>query len=303
MSTLEGILAVNKPAGWTSHDVVAKVRRIVKMKRIGHAGTLDPQVTGVLPLCLGRATRVLEYLQELPKEYKAVMRLGYATDTEDVTGNVLESVDEVHVTREEAEEALRSFVGEISQVPPMYSAVKVDGKRLYELAREGKVVERKSRNVFIHEIEMTGFEAEDAGTDISFRVLCSKGTYIRTLCVDIGKALGLPSVMVQLERTRSAGVTAEQCLSIEDIERLMSEGTLDAYLIPVDEAISHLPAHRVGEEKAEAALRGQRLSARVVTPPVQDERPVRLYDGSGKFLGIFQKQEESGAIAPVKVFS
>lgn len=303
MTELEGILAVNKPAGWTSHDVVAKVRRLVKMKRIGHAGTLDPEVTGVLPLCLGRATRVVEYMQELPKEYQAVLRLGLSTDTEDLSGEVIESVDEVSVTKEEAEQTLRSFLGEISQVPPMYSAVKVDGKRLYELAREGKTVERKSRTVTIYEIEMTGFEEQGNYTDISFRVLCSKGTYIRTLCVDIGRKLGLPSAMAKLTRTLSAGISSSKCLTLEEIERLMDDGTLGSRLIPVDEAIVHLPAHTVTDEKRSAALQGQRLSARVVNPPVDHTECIRLYDSEDQFLGIFQRQEETGAIVPVKVFS
>ncbi|WP_054956119.1 tRNA pseudouridine(55) synthase TruB [Paenibacillus dakarensis] len=303
MTELEGVLAVLKPAGWTSHDVVAKVRRLVKMKRIGHAGTLDPEVTGVLPLCLGRATRVVEYMQDLPKEYKAVLRLGLSTDTEDLTGNVIEAVDEVKVTRAEAEETLRSFTGEISQVPPMYSAVKVDGKRLYELAREGKTVERKSRKVNVHEIEMTGFEEQGTYTDITFRVLCSKGTYIRTLCVDIGKKLGLPSTMAKLERTLSAGISSSKCLTLEEIEQFMADGSLHSRLIPVDEAISHLHAHTVTDEKRSAALQGQRLSAQVVSPPVKTSDCIRLYDSADKFLGIFRKQEESGAIAPVKVFS
>ncbi|MFC7679559.1 tRNA pseudouridine(55) synthase TruB [Paenibacillus sp. GCM10028914] len=303
MTELEGILAVNKPAGWTSHDVVAKVRRLVKMKRIGHAGTLDPEVTGVLPLCLGRATRVVEYMQELPKEYRAVLRLGLSTDTEDLTGTVIESVDEVKVTKVEAEETLRSFLGEISQVPPMYSAVKVDGKRLYELAREGKTVERKSRLVNIREIEMTGFEEHGAYTDISFRVLCSKGTYIRTLCVDIGRKLGLPSTMAKLERTLSAGISSSKCLTLEQIEQFMADGTLGSRLIPVDEAIVHLSAHTVIDEKRSAALQGQRLSARAINPPVDHSDCIRLYDSEKRFLGIFQKQEETGAIVPVKVFS
>ncbi|EFU40080.1 tRNA pseudouridine synthase B [Paenibacillus vortex V453] len=303
MTQLEGILAVHKPAGWTSHDVVAKVRGILRMKRIGHTGTLDPEVTGVLPLCLGRATRVVEYLQELPKEYHAVLRLGYSTDTEDITGSVTETADEVHVTKNEAIEALQSFMGPISQVPPMYSAVKINGKRLYELAREGKTVERKSRTVTIHEIEMTDFDAEGEYTDISFRVLCSKGTYIRTLCVDIGRKLGLPSVMVKLERTVSAGITEQQCLTLEQIEQFMKEGTLHTRLIPVDQAIHNLPEHTVSEEKTEAALQGQRLSSRAVEPAVDSSEPIRLYDIKGNFLGIYKRQEETGAIVPVKVFS
>ncbi|GIP27334.1 tRNA pseudouridine synthase B [Paenibacillus sp. J23TS9] len=300
--SLEGVLAVDKPAGMTSHDVVARTRRILKMKRIGHTGTLDPEVTGVLPLCLGRATRVVEYMQELPKEYEATLRLGLATDTEDLTGNIIEQADQVSVTPAEVGKVLETFRGTISQVPPMYSAVKVDGKRLYELAREGKTVERKSREVTIYEIEMKDYEWNGPFLDVSFRALCSKGTYIRTLCVDIGRALGLPATMVKLTRTVSAGISAAECLTLEEIERLMQAGELQEHLIKVDHAIRHLPAHTVSDDKSAAAMQGQRLSSRAVAPEVTTEGSIRLYNSDGLFLGIFEKQEETGAIAPVKVF-
>lgn len=302
MSDLEGVLAVYKPAGFTSHDVVAKARRILGMKRIGHTGTLDPQVTGVLPLCLGRATRVVEYIQELPKEYVATLRLGLSSDTEDLTGTITETVDEVHVSEEEILAVLASFKGVISQIPPMYSAVKIDGKRLYELAREGKTVERKSREVEIYEIEMTEMTWNDNYPDITFRVLCSKGTYIRTLCVDIGRALGLPGVMVKLERTMSAGISANHCLTLEEIATHKEAGTLEDHLIAADEAISHLPRHTVMDEKKKAALQGQRLSSRFIAPEVKATGHFRLYDLQGEFLGIYEL-EDTGAIAPVKVFA
>ncbi|WP_153978029.1 tRNA pseudouridine(55) synthase TruB [Paenibacillus xylanilyticus] len=300
---LEGILPVYKPAGFTSHDVVAKMRRILKMKRIGHTGTLDPQVTGVLPLCLGRATRVVEYMQELPKEYLATLRLGLSTDTEDLTGEVVErSEDPVQVTEEQVLEVLKQFKGTISQVPPMYSAVKVDGKRLYELAREGKTVERKSREVTIYEIELTGIETHGDTTDISFRALCSKGTYIRTLCVDIGRELGYPSTMVQLERTISAGITADRCLRFEDVEQHMSADTLAEVLISVDDAVDYMPAHKVPEDNTKGALQGQKLSARLLEPPVEQPGLLRLYAQDGTFLGIFERDEHKPTVRAVKVF-
>jgi tRNA pseudouridine55 synthase len=300
--TWEGILPVYKPAGFTSHDVVAKARRLLGMKRIGHTGTLDPQVTGVLPLCLGRATRVVEYLQEQPKEYQATLRLGLATDTEDMTGTVVEEADAQAVTEVEAAAVLRRFTGLISQVPPMYSAVKVDGKRLYELAREGKKVERKSREVSIYELEMNGFAKRDTYTDVSFRVLCSKGTYIRTLCVDIGRELGYPSTMVRLERTMSAGITADRCLTFEQIERCTADGSLGEHLIPVDEAIAFMPAHTVVRQRAAAATQGQRLSPGAVLPPVEHDQPIRLYREDGQFLGIFGRDPESQTVTAIKVF-
>ncbi|AET60421.1 tRNA pseudouridine synthase b [Paenibacillus terrae HPL-003] len=301
-ATWEGVLPVYKPAGFTSHDVVAKARRLLGMKRIGHTGTLDPQVTGVLPLCLGRATRVVEYMQELPKEYHATLRLGLATDTEDLTGTITEKCDHpVEVTEEEAKAVLERFVGTISQVPPMYSALKVDGKRLYELAREGKTVERKSREVTIYELEMTGFAETGSYVDISFRALCSKGTYIRTLCVDIGRELGYPSTMVKLERTMSAGIPADRCLTFEEIERYVADGSLGERLIATDEAIDYMPDHTVAEVKAAAALQGQRLSLSMISPPVKDSQPFRLYKEDRTFLGVYGR-DESGAIAPIKVF-
>ncbi|KAF6580676.1 MULTISPECIES: tRNA pseudouridine(55) synthase TruB [Paenibacillus] len=301
-ATWEGVLPVYKPAGFTSHDVVAKARRLLGMKRIGHTGTLDPQVTGVLPLCLGRATRVVEYMQERPKEYRATLRLGIATDTEDLTGTITEESERpVEVTEMEAKAVLERFVGTISQVPPMYSALKIDGKRLYELAREGKTVERKSREVSIYELEMTGFAKMGPHVDISFRALCSKGTYIRTLCVDIGRELGYPSTMVKLERTMSAGISAEHCLTFEEIERYVAEGSLGERLIATDKAIDYMPEHTVAEAKAAAALQGQRLSLSMITPPVTDNQPFRLYKEDKTFLGIYGR-DESGAIAPIKVF-
>ena len=302
MTSYEGILPIYKPTDFTSHDVVAKCRGILRMKRIGHTGTLDPAVTGVLPLCLGRATRMVEYLQELPKEYKATLVLGIATDTEDMTGNVVEQADHIVVTEAQVREVLSRFVGTISQIPPMYSALKQDGKRLYELAREGKIVERQPREVTIHELELLSFQGGGPHPQISFRVLCSKGTYIRTLCVDIGQALGVPAVMSQLVRTMSAGFTEEKCLTLEEVARHASAGTLQEYILPADYGVRHLPAHTVAAEKIAAALQGQRLSAAVVVPTVLRGETIRLYDPEQRFLGIFRAEEETGAIRAVKVF-
>ena len=295
---MEGILAVWKPAGWTSHDVVAKVRRLARMRRIGHAGTLDPQVTGVLPLCLGRATRAVEYLQELPKAYDAVMRLGTATDTEDLTGTVIEKADASHVTEEMVRGALARFAGEIEQVPPMYSAVKVGGRKLYELAREGKTVEREARRVTIHSLELKFAELGGSDPRIGFSVVCSKGTYIRTLCVDIGRALGVPAAMESLVRTMSAGISASDCLTMERIEELAAAGGLADALLPVDRALGHYPRVDVSAAAAARAARGQRIRL----PHGQAEGLVRLY-GAGRFVGLFDADGEAGVLKPVKVFA
>jgi tRNA pseudouridine55 synthase len=254
---LEGVLPVWKPVGFTSHDVVAKVRRIIGVRRIGHTGTLDPQVTGVLPLCVGRATRIVEYIQELPKEYEAVLTVGYATDTEDATGTVTEQVDQVELTPAQIETVMSSFTGTIEQVPPMYSAIKVDGKRLYQLAREGMEVERKARKVDIHSIDILEMNLEQAHPQIRFRVRCSKGTYIRTLCADIGRALGYPAVMSGLVRTATGVLTGGECLTLEEIAELTSRGELAHRLLPADRAIPHIPAVQVGREEGAKALQGR----------------------------------------------
>jgi tRNA pseudouridine55 synthase len=300
---LDGILAVWKPAGWTSHDVVAKVRGITRTKRIGHAGTLDPMVTGVLPLCIGRATRVVEYMQELPKAYEAVLQLGIATDTEDMTGTVTERAEAGHITEEAVLRTIAGFVGEIDQVPPMYSAVKVDGKRLYELAREGKSVERKSRKVTIHSIEARFLELGIPEPRIGLTVKCSKGTYIRTLCVDIGRALGVPAAMGELKRTLSAGFGEADCLTLDEIARLQASCELAAKLMPADRALSYLPRAELDERNADKALKGQKLSlAAAPLAAGDDEKLVRFYGEQG-FIGIFQADLELRAWRPVKVFN
>ncbi|EFM13106.1 tRNA pseudouridine synthase B [Paenibacillus curdlanolyticus YK9] len=302
---MDGILAVWKPAGWTSHDVVAKVRGITRVKRIGHAGTLDPQVTGVLPLCIGRATRVVEYLQERPKAYEAVLQLGIATDTEDMTGTTVEEVDSVSVTREEVAAALAAFIGEIDQVPPMYSALKVDGKRLYELAREGVTVERKSRKVQIYQIRLLEFVQDERRPRIRFDVECSKGTYIRTLCVDIGKRLNVPATMAELTRTMSGGLTREHCFTIEQIAALQQEGQLQAQLLPSDAALTHMTKLVTDRQSAVVALQGRKLPAHRVTGLTEalPDEPVRLYDEDGRFLGVFEWDRALNLLKPIKVFN
>ncbi|MFC6331120.1 tRNA pseudouridine(55) synthase TruB [Paenibacillus septentrionalis] len=302
---MDGILAIWKPEGWTSHDVVAKTRRLLGMKRIGHAGTLDPMVTGVLPLCLGRSTRVVEYIQERPKAYEATITLGLATDTEDMTGEIIERADSVQVTKQQVEAVLSQFIGSIDQVPPMYSAVKVDGKRLYELAREGKSVERKSRTVTIHHIELLSLDLEQQYPQFTFSVLCSKGTYIRTLCVDIGKALGVPAAMAKLVRTMSGGITKESCVTLEQVEDHMREGTISEVLVAPEQAIDHIPSATVKAIKRKYAIQGQRLYWTDLSghQELEDHALVRVFDEEGIFLGIFQLDKNQHAVLPIKVFS
>ncbi|WP_042160571.1 tRNA pseudouridine(55) synthase TruB [Paenibacillus gorillae] len=300
---MDGIIAIWKPAGWTSHDVVAKVRRLTKMKRIGHAGTLDPMVTGVLPLCLGRSTRMVEYLQERPKAYEAVIQLGISTDTEDMTGNVVEERSGIVVTEEQVIRVLRGFVGEIEQIPPMFSAVKVDGKRLYELAREGKTVERKARKATIHQIELQSLDLSSDKPTFSFSVVCSKGTYIRTLCVDIGRELGVPAAMAQLTRTMSGGITKEQCLTLEQVEELQMAGELESRLLSAETAISHLELVEASAAVADMALKGQKIPLRLLAERPGGDRLIRLYGDDNRFIGIFEWDAGSEILKPVKVFS
>ena len=234
---INGILNVYKEAGFTSHDVVAKLRGICRQKKIGHTGTLDPEAVGVLPVCLGSGTKLCDMLTDKSKEYEAVLLLGQVTDTQDVTGTVLEE-HEVTVDEEQAVEAIRSFVGAYEQIPPMYSALKVNGKRLYELARAGKEVERKGRPVEIHSIEILSVSLPE----ITFRVACSKGTYIRTLCHDIGQKLGCGGTMKSLKRTRVGIFTIDGALKLSQLEELAAQGLLEEKVIPVEAMFTELPA-------------------------------------------------------------
>ncbi|CAM3894244.1 tRNA pseudouridine(55) synthase TruB [Cohnella lubricantis] len=302
-AAIEGVLAIWKPAGWTSHDVVAKARRILRIKRIGHTGTLDPAVTGVLPICIGRATRMVEYLQEMPKTYEALLRFGIATDTEDTGGEVIERMDASHLTEEQIREAALSFIGDILQVPPMVSAVKVDGKRLYELARQGVTVERKARPVTIHRIDVERIDASRPHPELRFSVTCSKGTYIRTLCVDIGRKLGVPAVMAELIRTSSAGLTREDSVTLEELEELQKRGETTDKLLAADELLDYLPRTSAEAREAEHALQGKAIPRSALKPAPGESGLWRLYrEEDGAFLGLFEPAAGEDTVRPVKVF-
>ena len=296
---INGILNVYKEAGFTSHDVVAKLRGICRQKKIGHTGTLDPEAVGVLPVCLGSGTKLCDMLTDKSKEYEAVLLLGQVTDTQDVTGTVLEE-HEVTVDEEQAVEAIRSFVGAYEQIPPMYSALKVNGKRLYELARAGKEVERKGRPVEIHNIEILSVSLPE----ITFRVACSKGTYIRTLCHDIGQKLGCGGTMKSLKRTRVGIFTIDGALKLSRLEELAAQGLLEEKVIPVEAMFTELPALTVKDafarliENGNAFYPGQAEES-VRTP---DGGQVRVYDRKGRFYGIYAFSEEKERYQPVKMF-
>ncbi|MEX2462269.1 MAG: tRNA pseudouridine(55) synthase TruB [Paenibacillaceae bacterium] len=304
MMTLEGVLPVIKPVDFTSHDVVAKVRGILGIRRIGHTGTLDPKVTGVLPLCIGRATRVVEYIQDLPKQYEAVLTIGLATDTEDMTGNVIERVEQVDLSIQDIEKVFAKFLGVIDQVPPMYSAIKVDGQRLYDLARQGQVIERQPRKVEIYELEIRSADLELAHPQIKFRVKCSKGTYIRTLCVDIGQALGYPAVMSELVRTATGSILLADCLTLEELSELAKQGAVALRMIPTDVAITHLPSCHVSDLEALHAVQGKTIHpTSLPNETYLDQEVVRLYSTDERFLGIFRWHAEQKSFTPEKVFN
>lgn len=300
---LEGILPLFKPAGLTSHDCVFKLRKILKTKRIGHTGTLDPDVTGVLPICVGKATKVAEYITDAGKAYEGEVTLGFSTTTEDASGEVVERkpVDRI-ISRDEIMALLKLFTGEIKQTPPMYSAVKVGGVRLYEYARKGIVVERPSRIVTIYSIELLDDREQFQGEEISFRfrVSCSKGTYIRTLAVMIGERLGFPAHMSNLQRVQSATFSLEDCLTFEEIEQHMAAGTISSVLKPLETALSHLPKLLINDKVAEKVKNGALL-------PIPEEveninGPIIAETNEGFALAIYSKHpSKPGLLKPVKV--
>lgn len=299
---LNGIINVYKEAGFTSHDVVAKLRGILKQKKIGHTGTLDPDATGVLPVCLGNGTRLCDMLADKSKEYIAVMRLGVVTDTQDMSGKVLQE-KEVVCSEEEVKTAIFSFEGEYSQIPPMYSALKVNGKKLYELAREGKEIERQPRQVFINEIEILSMDLPL----VKFRVGCSKGTYIRTLCQDIGEKLGCGGAMDSLQRTRVGNFKLENALTLAEIETLSKEGNISEKVIPVDFVFTALPKTVVKKEFRKRIDNGNALLTRqvTVTEGALQEKPgtqCRVYNDEDVFCGVYEYHAEDRLWKPVKMF-
>ncbi len=311
-----GIININKEAGFTSFDVVAKLRGILHIKKIGHTGTLDPQATGVLPICIGKATKVCSLLTDTDKTYTATMLLGQSTDTYDVFGNVTEK-REVTTTPEEVQRVIDSFVGETEQIPPMYSAIKINGKKLYELARQGKVVERKPRRVTIYNEETLSIELPR----VKFKVDCSKGTYIRSLCNDIGNELGTLGCMEELVRNRVGNFRLEDSYKISDIEKMMSEGTIGDAIIPIDKVFEKHPKRCVVDTATKLCINGAKLKGSdlvetnlnefiqvsdTIGLPNKPQRVdcednlYRLYLSDGSFVGVYRK--EGDTYSPEKMF-
>ena len=292
-----GVINIYKEQGFTSHDVVAKLRGILKQKKIGHTGTLDPEAEGVLPVCLGSGTKLCDMLTDRDKTYEAVLLLGQSTDTQDISGTVLERA-EVSVTEAMAGEAILSFVGAYEQIPPMYSALKVGGRKLCDLARAGQEVERKARPVVIYGIEIL----EVCMPRIRMSVSCSKGTYIRTLCHDIGEKLGCHGCMEKLLRTKAGQFLLEDSLRLSEVERLRDEGRLEEAILPVDEVFTAHPKAVLKKESSRLGYNGNSFRKTDLTVQDVKEGEIRVYDHAGAFIGIYAWHPGQRLYRPVKMF-
>ncbi|MDO4339250.1 MAG: tRNA pseudouridine(55) synthase TruB [Eubacteriales bacterium] len=293
---MDGILVIRKEKGYTSHDVVAKLRGILHMKKIGHTGTLDPEAEGVLPVALGKATRLVELLTDKDKTYEALLHLGIETDTQDMTGTVVKEAP-VTVTGDEVSSVIQGFLGEQMQIPPMYSALKVGGKKLYELAREGKTIEREPRPVHFYEIEIL----EMTLPYVCLSVTCSKGTYIRTLCHDIGRALGCGGCMEELKRTKAGRFTLEESHTLEEIRQAAEEGAVSELVIGIEEVLKEYPRICCSSYGDRLLLNGNPLTEELVEGQCQDGW-VRMCSSTGSFAGIYQWQKSRKRYFPVKMF-
>jgi len=293
-----GIINVYKEKGFTSFDVVAKLRGILKTKKIGHTGTLDPDAEGVLPVCIGRATKVCDLLTDKDKVYEAVLLLGVETDTQDTSGQVLKQLP-AESSEEAVEKTIASFVGEYAQIPPMYSALKVNGKKLCDLAREGKTVERKARNVQIYSIDILKMDLPR----VFMRVHCSKGTYIRTLCHDIGQKLGCGGCMERLLRTKAGAFTLESALKLSEIAELSDTGMVEEKMISVDELFEDYTKVRTKQAFDMVVHNGNPIEERMLEEklPANTER-LRVYDSEAAFIGIYAYSPEHQNFKPVKMF-
>ena len=294
---MNGILCIHKPEGFTSFDVVAKLRGITHQKKIGHAGTLDPMATGVLPVFLGTATRACDLLPDSDKTYIAGFQLGVVTDTQGRTGTVLET-RESSLTWEDLLSVMERFTGDQMQVPPMYSAVKIGGKKLYEIARKGGEIERPARPVTIYRLELKEFDR--AAQRGSFLASCSKGTYIRTLCHDIGQALGPGAVLTSLCRTRAAGFDLSDCLTLQQVQDLADNGELEQEVTPVSRVFQSLPVLRLNQPQARMFVNGVKLDLNRLSLNGAGRHSV--YGPNGEFLGLASPRPEQGELAIDKLF-
>lgn len=283
---MNGVINIYKNTGMTSFDVVAIVRRVAKMKKVGHTGTLDPAASGVLPVCLGKATKIIDYIMENKKVYRVNLKLGMVTDTYDLEGEVLREKDASHITKDEILNCINSFVGTIDQVPPMYSALKQNGVRLYELARQGIEVHREARKITIYSIENIKIESND---NIQMDVCCSKGTYIRSLCYDIGEKLNVGATMTALERIQNGTFTKEEAINIEDL----TEELLEKHIISIEKALDSFEKITVNEKFGKLLRNGVKVfDNRMYSEEVEFNKLYRVYEDNGVFLGLGKRDEK-----------
>lgn len=297
---MNGIINVYKEKGYTSHDVVAKLRGILKQKKIGHTGTLDPDAEGVLPVCLGNATKLCDMITAKEKTYRTVMLLGIETDTQDISGKIINERP-VEVSETEVIKTINAFVGPYNQIPPMYSAIKINGKKMYELARAGIEVEREARPVYIYEINIIEIKLPR----VTMEVKCSKGTYIRTLCHDIGLKLGTYACMEELLRTQSGVFGLDTAFKLADIEAMRDNNTLEDKLIRVESVFAELPSFSVNEKWNKYLYNGNRMPlGSFDIKKTVNEWPVliRVYDSNNAFIGVYEYKQDAADYKPVKLF-
>lgn len=296
--TAFGLINLNKPVGWTSHDCVAKVRRLLRIKKVGHGGTLDPKATGVLPIAFGKATRLLQFMPD-PKAYRALVRFGVQTTTDDLEGEIIREQDAASLTLEQVKPHLPQFIGNIEQIPPAYSAIQQDGKRLYELARAGKMVDVPSRQVNVFDIEVMNWYAGEH-PEVELGISCGGGTYIRAIARDLGNAVGIGATLAALERTLSCSLTLDNSLTLEELDHQLQQGTFTP--VYPDAALIHLNAVTLPTDTAKRWCQGQRIANWDSNPNLTQF--VRIYNLENQFLGISEVREHDNTLilAPKVVF-
>lgn len=300
---INGVINVYKEPGFTSHDVVAKLRGILKQKKIGHMGTLDPNAVGVLPVCLGKATKLCDILSEKDKTYNATLLLGLDTDTQDTSGEVISKADTdsiMELSEDKVFETIKSYIGDYDQIPPMFSAIKIGGEKLYNLARRGEVIERPARHCRIIDITVTKMELPR----VDLHVTCSKGTYIRTLCHDIGKDLGVGGCMERLVRTKVERFSVEDSITLKQIEEFRDNNTLEDYITPVDEMLGNYSKCMVSKGAEKLVYNGNIFTSgnTFLKMNHEDGQIVRVYTSEGEFIGLYKFNSEKQIYKPVKMF-
>ena len=296
---MNGILCIDKPADFTSFDVVAKMRGMLKTRKIGHSGTLDPMATGVLPLFLGKATKACDMLPVQDKRYTAEFRLGMVTDTQDITGDIIKT-QAVNVQPVQVEEMLKAFAGKQKQIPPMYSAVRVNGQRLYDLARQGVEVEREARDIDIYSIGL--LDCDTANNTYTIDVECSKGTYIRTLCHDLGQQLGCGAVLTNLRRTMACGFDISSCMTLAQAQEYVDNGTIENYILPVESVFASLEKLYLDEVQSKMFACGLKLSLEKLGITDKDKKELAIYNSDREFMAVAYTEPELDNLISKKWF-